>query len=542
MAFCGAAFATSLTSEVGRINNVVVGENPTPSDFGCQIIDDGVFGNAWGWLEGYEYHIAASHFMEFGGTIDSAKITMTDWRFSVNHNFDMNIWEDADNDGAPDNIIYTEYMDVAIGDYPDLTDVWIYPNIVVAEAWYWIGYTSRNQTFQGIVIDGVEDFPAQNWYWDGTGWYSGNLYPGDDFAWICYSGEMTGVSIDITPNDPPILIPQEGGTFSFDGVVQNGVDPATWDIWSYAMVPDIGYYGPLRLYNDVPFAGNESRERTGIPHGVPGCAPEGSYTYVACVGDYDAGTVEDSSYFTFYKQGAGGGPYSVIICLADYAGDEWAVRDALLADPRILSVDVFDARSSTPTLGELTPYDVVVTWTNYTYFDNVAMGDVLADFADAGGGVVACMFAFYGPTGWEMSGRWMAEYSPFGISPTGFVDVSMSWYDAGHPIMAGASTASDYFVCDAPLTGDAYLIAEWDNGYPCVAENSLAPRCIGFNGYYGATNGRHGGDFMAMLVNAVAYSGDNTLAISGGNNETIDNIPNPTPVVNAMPSTPVTER
>jgi hypothetical protein len=45
-------------------------------------------------------------------------------------------------------------------------------------------------------------------------------------------------------------------------------------------------------------------------------------------------------------------------------------------------VDYFDARVATPTLNQIKDYCYVLTWANYPYADNVAMGDVLADFAD----------------------------------------------------------------------------------------------------------------------------------------------------------------
>ena len=51
-------------------------------------------------------------------------------------------------------------------------------------------------------------------------------------------------------------------------------------------------------------------------------------------------------------------------------------------------VDYVDPRTVVPTLEQMLAYGTVFTWVNYAYADNVAMGNNLADFADAGGKVI----------------------------------------------------------------------------------------------------------------------------------------------------------
>ena len=71
-------------------------------------------------------------------------------------------------------------------------------------------------------------------------------------------------------------------------------------------------------------------------------------------------------------------------------------------------VDYFSAQLATPTLDELYSYAAVMTWCNYPYADNVAMGDVLADFVDAGGKVILGQWCF--PTaGNYLAGRIMED-------------------------------------------------------------------------------------------------------------------------------------
>ena len=67
---------------------------------------------------------------------------------------------------------------------------------------------------------------------------------------------------------------------------------------------------------------------------------------------------------------------------------------------------LFDGFSGTPTLAQLEQYDIVVAFSNNAYNDAVAMGNVLADYADAGGIVVGLAFDWSGsPLG--LDGRWI---------------------------------------------------------------------------------------------------------------------------------------
>ncbi len=53
-----------------------------------------------------------------------------------------------------------------------------------------------------------------------------------------------------------------------------------------------------------------------------------------------------------------------------------------------LTVEYFDARLATPSVERLANYDMVITWANYAYHDNVQFGDNLAYFVDGAGGTV----------------------------------------------------------------------------------------------------------------------------------------------------------
>lgn len=132
-------------------------------------------------------------------------------------------------------------------------------------------------------------------------------------------------------------------------------------------------------------------------------------------------------------------------------------------------IDIVDVISSTPSLATLLNYDAVLVWSNSNYFNPVALGNVLANYVDAGGGVVLATFSWYGPS-FDLEGRIMTDYSPFAQQDDNlYTTADMSWYNAGHPIMEGVSVVAEYYRDNVTLTAGAELVAEWADGNPFVA-------------------------------------------------------------------------
>ena len=104
--------------------------------------------------------------------------------------------------------------------------------------------------------------------------------------------------------------------------------------------------------------------------------------------------------------------FRVLIAYSDIGGPPTTLQNQILAEG-VTAADLFDAFSGTPTLAQLEQYHIVVAFSNDAYFDAVAMGDVLADYADAGGIVVALTFDWFGPP-FGLDGRWITGgYTPF---------------------------------------------------------------------------------------------------------------------------------
>jgi hypothetical protein len=193
-------------------------------------------------------------------------------------------------------------------------------------------------------------------------------------------------------------------------------------------------------------------------------------------------------------------PIRVLIVYSDDHTPPTDLQFSLLAQPGIGQVDTFDAQSATPTLAQLLAYDVVVPFSNSYFASAEAMGNVLADYQDGGGIVVA--FAFDWLSSYGIAGRWLSGgYTPFNSTTTSvFTNVSLGTiHRAGHPLMAGVSTLGVYHHLSLTLAPGASVVASWNDGQPLLAYKG---RAVGINAYVGSYNGIWSGDFASIIANA----------------------------------------
>jgi len=110
------------------------------------------------------------------------------------------------------------------------------------------------------------------------------------------------VAVVVAPQEAPIIIPLEGGQFTYDGSsCNNGELPTTVDLWVMVDLPWGGQHGPVKIYQDVNLGSFEGISAVRNQR-VAGGVPAGAYTYKAYVGDYPEVKI-DSSYFDFIKEG-----------------------------------------------------------------------------------------------------------------------------------------------------------------------------------------------------------------------------------------------
>lgn len=124
---------------------------------------------------------------------------------------------------------------------------------------------------------------------------------------IDLAGEGVGdFQLTLTPENPPIIIPENGGSFDFNlAAVNTSSSTITTDIWTEIILPGAGSVGPLILAEDIFFdAGyGTNRDRT---QEVPSFAPPGTFTYYAYSGSHPW-VVEYNDTFTFTKTGSDNG-------------------------------------------------------------------------------------------------------------------------------------------------------------------------------------------------------------------------------------------
>ena len=152
-------------------------------------------------------------------------------------------------------------------------------------------------------------------------------------------------------------------------------------------------------------------------------------------------------------------------------------------------VDVYSAESpaSTPTLTQLQQYAAVLTWSDATYTDNIGMGNVLADYVDAGGGVTLAACAFE-TTSYGIDGRIATGgYLPFSRGSGLATGVNMTLVSdlPAHFLLQGISAfdgGSESFHDDISLASGATLVAHWSNGRPLVGTKEIGGhRVVGLN-------------------------------------------------------------
>ena len=135
------------------------------------------------------------------------------------------------------------------------------------------------------------------------------------------------VKLTLSPEDPPIVVPETGGEFNFNIEVTNRTDEEqTFDFWSEIELPGWGSVEILSV-TGLSIAVSDTIDRNRMQQ-VPDFAPAGVYTYLAYVGTYPW-IVDDYYYFYFEKesgdQGGALGTSSDWVCIGE-GFDDWSTN------------------------------------------------------------------------------------------------------------------------------------------------------------------------------------------------------------------------
>ena len=201
---------------------------------------------------------------------------------------------------------------------------------------------------------------------------------------------------------------------------------------------------------------------------------------------------------------------NILMAISD--GDQPEVRNELMHFPDIGNIDHMNLTDYTPTTKDLSLYDVIFTWPNYTPLDSIATGDTLAAFVDSDKWVITCGFSWY-TIGNHLGGNIMSiAYNPF-YSPNGgnnFANANLGWYDGTHTIMSGVSAVTTYFRDSLAIVSGADSVARWNDGEWFIGTKGQATSdggVIGFNASPGDTLYGYSwsGDMVLILHNAILW-------------------------------------
>jgi hypothetical protein len=202
------------------------------------------------------------------------------------------------------------------------------------------------------------------------------------------------------------------------------------------------------------------------------------------------------------------GAYRILIVQGD-CEPPTKLQAQIAAFPDVAAVDMFDACKGTPTLAQLTPYDMVVTMDNNGYEDPVALGNVLADYVDAGG--VVFEYAYDSETSLAPKGRFAeAGYMPFIPGDNPNKPVTLGEFDASSPLMQGVTTLVTEDNTEPTLAPGATLVAKWSDGRDLLAYKG---RVISASAFV-SDETEWSGDFGRLTINGLRFLGPHRLTVS----------------------------
>jgi len=176
------------------------------------------------------------------------------------------------------------------------------------------------------------------------------------------------------------------------------------------------------------------------------------------------------------------------------------VADYLMATGHFDSVTAID-RDKAFTLDDLLQYDGVLFFSAYSRNQNpVAIGNVLADYAEAGRCVVLAVFCWANQGANTLGGRIISDgLSPFVLEGLSlYRSVTMAGND-GSIFFENVETLSGFFHDDVRLTANAIEHGTWTDHEPIVASKR---NVIGVNLFPNDSWGLIGGDYDDLFANA----------------------------------------
>jgi len=275
--------------------------------------------------------------------------------------------------------------------------------------------------------------------------------------------------------------------------------------------------------------------------------------------EWDPATREFSveyQYLNDHPSGMASATYAISVTVTDkdgdsdtFAGEPGASTVAILGAPTNSSwlsevrskvagtglfdtVDTFNVAFTTPTVAQLSQYDSVLVFSDAGFQSSTTLGNNLADYVDAGGGVVVQTFAFRDSFSFSLGGRWnLGGYSPIQLASnaSGIPRTLGHIFDTSHPAVHNVSSfhgGSNSFHNTGSANPNATVVANWNHGPPLVVDlQTFNAGIVGLNFFPPSSHSRsdfwqahtHGARMMANSLQYVGGGGAVPLTISVNN-------------------------
>ncbi|MBU6402664.1 MAG: hypothetical protein KGS61_20275, partial [Verrucomicrobia bacterium] len=195
---------------------------------------------------------------------------------------------------------------------------------------------------------------------------------------------------------------------------------------------------------------------------------------------------------------------------------QYKLRTTLL----LRGVDVIPVTTNdpVPTLAQLLPYDAVLVYDSQPFDSPAGLGDLLADYENAGRGVVVALYAEDASKS-PLGGRLLADdYVPWAKSIDNFGhSLTLVTTLTGHPILAGIGSFTGgqytYYQQNVSLAPGTVPVAKWSNGQMLVAVRQVGnSRLVGLNLFPVSSDAQGGQGWQAttdgarLIANALAWA------------------------------------
>ncbi|MDX1684026.1 MAG: DUF4082 domain-containing protein, partial [Saprospiraceae bacterium] len=234
---------------------------------------------------------------------------------------------------------------------------------------------------------------------------------------------------------------------------------------------------------------------------------------------------EDTCHLTPIGGGAGGAAAVAVLGSPNSPAWNTEVQDKLIASGAFSVVDAYLINNVTPTLAQLMQYDAVLVYSNGAGYQNsTQLGNNLADYVDAGGGVVTAVFA---NASIPFGGRFNSD-NYWCIQPAsqsqGVVLTLGTVHEPGSPLMVGVNSfngGSSSYRSTGSVHPMATRVADYNNGSPLIVRREInGTNRVGLNFFPPSNDSR--GDFwlastdgVQIMVNALNFTGGATGPCTG---------------------------